>query len=65
KLIKQVPGSLGDVLIALENDHDYLLKGDVFTKDLLEAYIAYKRQNELDPVRIRPVPYEFVLYYDI
>ena len=65
KLIKQVLGSLGDVLIALENDHDYLLKGDVFTKDLLEAYIAYKRQNELDPVRIRPVPYEFVLYYDI
>ena len=65
KLIKQVPGSLGDVLIALENDHDYLLKGDVFTKDLLEAYISYKRQNELDPVRIRPVPYEFVLYYDI
>lgn len=65
KMIKQVPGSLGDVLIALENDHDYLLKGDVFTKDLLEAYIAYKRQNELDPVRIRPVPYEFVLYYDI
>jgi glutamine synthetase len=65
KLIKQVPGSLGEVLIALENDHDYLLKGDVFTKDLLEAYISYKRQNELDPVRIRPVPYEFVLYYDI
>jgi len=65
KLIKQVPGSLGDVLIALEQDQDFLLKGDVFTKDLLEAYIAYKRQNELDPVRIRPVPYEFVLYYDI
>jgi len=65
KLIKQVPGSLGEVLIALENDHDYLLKGDVFTMDLLEAYISYKRQNELDPVRIRPVPYEFVLYYDI
>ena len=65
KLIKQVPGSLGDVLSALEADHDFLLKGDVFTPDLLEAYIAYKRQNELDPVRIRPVPYEFVLYYDI
>ena len=65
KKIKQVPGSLGDVLSALEADHDFLLKGDVFTPDLLEAYIAYKRQNELDPVRIRPVPYEFVLYYDI
>ncbi len=65
KLIKQVPGSLGEVLAALENDHEFLLKGDVFTLDLLEAYITYKRQNELDPVRIRPVPYEFVLYYDI
>ncbi len=65
KLIKQVPGSLADVLNALEEDHDFLLKGDVFTTDLLEAYVSYKRQNELDPVRIRPVPYEFVLYYDI
>lgn len=65
KLIKQVPGSLADVLKALEDDHEFLLKGDVFTTDLLEAYISYKRQNELDPVRIRPVPYEFVLYYDI
>ena len=61
----QFAKSLGDVLIALERDHDFLLKGDVFTKDLLDAYITYKRQNELDPVRIRPVPYEFVLYYDI
>ena len=65
KLIKQVPGSLADVLKALEDDHEFLLKGDVFTTDLLEAYISYKRQNELDPVRILPVPYEFVLYYDI
>ncbi len=65
KQIKQVPGSLGEVLAALEKDHDFLLKGDVFTMDLLEAYISYKKQNELDPVRIRPVPYEFVLYYDI
>jgi len=65
KLIKQVPGSLADVLHALEADHEFLLKGDVFTTDLLEAYVSYKRQNELDPVRIRPVPYEFVLYYDI
>ena len=64
KLIKQVPGSLGDVLDALEADHEFLLKGDVFTPDLLEAYIAYKRQIELDPVRMRPHPYEFTLYYD-
>jgi glutamine synthetase len=63
--IKQVPGSLGEVLAAVEKDHDFLLKGDVFTMDLLDAYITYKRKNELDPVRIRPVPYEFVLYYDI
>jgi glutamine synthetase len=65
KLIKQVPGSLGDVLDALEKDHEFLLKGDVFTSDLLEAYIGYKRQTELDPVRMRPHPYEFSLYYDI
>jgi len=64
KLVKQVPGSLGDVLDALEADHEFLLKGDVFTSDLLEAYIAYKRQVELDPVRLRPHPYEFTLYYD-
>jgi glutamine synthetase len=65
KKIKQVPGSLGEVLEALEKDHDFLLKGDVFTMDLLDAYVSYKRKFELDPVRIRPVPYEFILYYDI
>jgi len=65
RLIKQVPGSLGDVLDALEKDNEFLLKGDVFTTDLLEAYIAYKRQTELDPVRMRPHPYEFTLYYDV
>lgn len=64
KLIKQVPGSLGDVLAALEADHQFLLRGDVFTMDLLEAYIAYKRQAELDPVRMRPHPHEFTLYFD-
>jgi len=64
RLIKQVPGSLGAVLEALEADHEFLLKGDVFTTDLLEAYIGYKRQVELDPVRIRPTPYEFTLYFD-
>lgn len=62
--IKQVPGSLGDVLDALEKDHEFLLKGDVFTMDLLQAYIKYKRENELDPVRLRPHPHEFTMYYD-
>jgi glutamine synthetase len=65
KHIKQVPGSLGDVLDALEKDYEFLLSGDVFTMDLLEAYITYKRQIELDPVRMRPHPYEFTLYYDV
>ncbi len=64
KLIKQVPSSLGAVLDALEADHEFLLKGDVFTSDLLDAYISYKRQVELDPVRLRPTPYEFTLYFD-
>ena len=64
KKVKQVPGSLGAVLDALEADHEFLLKGDVFTTDLLEAYIGYKRTYELDPVRLRPTPYEFTLYYD-
>jgi glutamine synthetase len=65
RLVKQVPGSLREVLDALEAGHEFLFKGDVFTPDLLEAYIAYKRQTELDPVRMRPHPYEFTLYYDI
>ncbi len=64
KLIKQVPGSLDAVLKALEADHEFLLKGDVFTTDLLEAYIAYKYENEVDPVRMRPHPYEYTLYFD-
>ena len=65
KLIKQVPGSLGDVLDALERDYEFLLKGDVFTTDLLETYIAYKREVELNPVRLRPHPHEFSLYFDV
>jgi glutamine synthetase len=64
KLIKQVPSSLAAVLDALEADHDFLLKGDVFTTDFLDTYIDYKRKNELDPMRLRPTPYEFTLYFD-
>jgi glutamine synthetase len=65
RLVKQVPDSLAKVLDALEADHEFLLKGDVFTPDVLEAYIAYKREVEVDPVRMRPHPHEFVLYYDV
>ncbi len=65
KQIKQVPGSLGDVLDALKANHDYLTKGDVFTMDLLNAYVAYKTTAELDPIRMRPHPHEFTLYFDI
>jgi glutamine synthetase len=65
KMIKQVPGSLEDVLNALEEQHDFLMKGDVFTSDLISSYIRYKRDVELGPVRMRPHPYEFTLYYDI
>ncbi len=63
--IPTMPGSLDEALIELEADHDFLLKGDVFTTDALETWVAYKRENEIDPVRIRPHPHEFELYYDI
>ena len=49
---------------ALRNDHEYLLKGDVFTPDLIDTWIEMKRENDVDPVRLRPVPMEFALYYD-
>ena len=62
--IKQVPGSLGEALTALEADHKFLLAGGVFTKDLLETWIEYKTAREIDPIRLRPHPYEFYLYYD-
>ncbi|HEX8079592.1 MAG TPA: type I glutamate--ammonia ligase [Jatrophihabitans sp.] len=63
--IAQVPGSLERVLEHLEEDNEYLQEGGVFTADLIEAWIDYKRTNEIDPVRLRPHPYEFELYYDI
>jgi glutamine synthetase len=53
------------VLNALEQDHDFLLKGDVFTPDVIETWIKYKREKELAPVNLRPTPYEFFLYYDL
>jgi glutamine synthetase len=63
--VKNVPGSLAEVLDALESDHDFLLEGDVFTEDLVETWIEYKRTNELEAVQLRPHPYEFFLYHDI
>jgi glutamine synthetase len=64
KHIKQVPSSLGEVLDALEADHEFLFAGDVFTPGLLEQYISYKRLNEVDEIRLRPTPHEFTLYFD-
>ncbi|MEE9538544.1 MAG: type I glutamate--ammonia ligase [candidate division NC10 bacterium] len=63
--VPSVPGSLGEALDALERDHEFLLKGDVFTEDVIETWLWYKRTKEVDPVRLRPHPYEFVLYYDL
>jgi len=65
KAVPSMPGSLEEALAALEADHEFLLKGDVFSEDLIETYIGYKRKNEADAVRMRPHPYEFHLYYDI
>ncbi|MFH1572180.1 MAG: glutamine synthetase, partial [Gemmatimonadota bacterium] len=59
------PGSLEDALDALEADHEFLLKGDVFTEDVIHAWIKYKREHEVDQIRLRPHPYEFALYYDL
>jgi glutamine synthetase len=62
--IEQVPGSLEEALDALEADHEFLLKGGVFTKDLIDTWIRHKRREEADEVRLRPHPWEFALYYD-
>ena len=62
--VRDLPGSLDEVLVALERDHDFLYEGGVFTEDLVETWIALKREREVDPVRLRPHPYEFMLYAD-
>jgi glutamine synthetase len=64
KDVPQMPGSLDEALECLERDHDFLLKGDVFTKDLIEAWIGFKRETELAPFRALPTTYEFQMYYD-
>ena len=63
--IRNTPGSLGEVLTALEEDHAFLLEGDVFTSDVIETWVGYKRESEIDAVRLRPHPWEFYMYYDI
>lgn len=62
--IPSTPGSLAEALEALEKDHAFLLEGDVFTKDVLNNYIAYKKEKEVDQINLRPHPYEMYLYYD-
>ncbi|MGD0154406.1 MAG: type I glutamate--ammonia ligase [Thermacetogeniaceae bacterium] len=63
--IKQVPASFEEALDALEADHDFLLEGGVFTEDLLDVWIRYKREREIDAIRLRPHPYEYHLYFDL
>jgi glutamine synthetase len=63
--VPTTPGSLDESLNALEANHDFLLQGGVFSEDLIEAWISYKREEEVNPMRLRPHPYEFSLYYDV
>jgi glutamine synthetase len=65
KKVPSMPASLEEALACLKEDHEFLLRGDVFSEDLIETYIDYKGKNESDAVRLRPHPYEFSLYYDI
>jgi glutamine synthetase len=64
KRIPSVPGSLEGALDALEQDHEFLRRGDVFTQDVIDTWIEYKRARECDAVRMRPHPWEFMLYFD-
>jgi glutamine synthetase len=61
---KQAPGSLEEAMNALEKDHKFLTEGDVFSEDVIETWINWKRENEIDEMSLRPHPYEFFLYYD-
>ena len=65
KDVPSLPGLLDESLKALENDHDFLLKGDVFSPQLIERWIRYKREKEIDALRLRPHPLEFALYFDV
>jgi glutamine synthetase len=63
--VPTMPGSLAEALDELEKDHEFLMKGDVFTEDVIKTWIGYKRENEVDALRLRPHPWEFAMYYDI
>jgi glutamine synthetase len=63
--VPKTPGALDESLAALEKDHEFLLQGDVFTRDVISTWIWYKREKEVDAIRLRPHPYEFMLYFDI
>jgi glutamine synthetase len=63
--VPSLPGNLDEALNALENDNEFLLKGDVFTSSLIERWITYKREKEIAPMRLRPHPLEFAMYYDV
>src|SRR5258707_5232712 len=65
KDVPSLPRSLDESLNALENDHEFLLKGDVFTQRMIERWLNYKREREIQPVRMRPHPLEFAMYYDV
>ena len=60
----RTPGSLDEAVTALEADHDFLIQDGVFTPDIIEIWVDYKRQNEIDFVRLRPHPGEFSLYFN-
>jgi glutamine synthetase len=62
---RTTPSSLCDALEALKSNHDFLLRGNVFTEDVIETWINYKMKNEVDALRRRPHPFEFCMYYDI
>jgi glutamine synthetase len=65
KDVPNLPGTLDEALTALENDHEFLLKGDVFSTEMIERWIKYKRESEIQPMRLRPHPLEFSMYYDV
>ena len=63
--VPQTPGTLEEALVALGDDHDFLLAGNVFTPDVIDTWIDYKTENEVNALKLRPHPYEFMMYYDI